>query len=74
MINSNRDPYKLSDRIISPEKLRQWQSSNNKKAADYHHRQNELIGNLLKSMDEIAEDARADAVQHALTVSPPNSP
>ncbi len=67
---TNRDPYKLSDGIISPERLRQWQSSNNKKAADYHHRQNELIGNLLKPIDELVEDARADLAENALTVGP----
>lgn len=64
----NRDPYKLSDGIISPERLQQWESSKNKKAADYHHRQNELIGNLLKPIDELVEDARADVAQNALPV------
>jgi hypothetical protein len=67
-LQTNQDPYVLKRGLKTEEELTTLKESRKKKAERFYERQNTLIGDLLRPLDEHVENAKAEAKQNRLPV------
>jgi hypothetical protein len=70
-IASSLDPYSLKSGLKTVDDLKSLKSSKKKKQEAFYEKQNVLIGDLLRPLEEHVENARAEQAKNRLPVSVP---
>ena len=70
-IASSLDPYSLKTGLKTVDDLRNLKSSKKKKQGAFYEKQNVLIGDLLRPLEEHVKNAQAEQEKNRLPVSVP---